>query len=279
MIKIEHVPPNTSDWKGWLKRCQAAREKAIQDYEKNGSIEIDSGLYSEMKNRYFLNVDGPFRGKCAYCEQQIARDQYGDIDHYRPKKGVTDENDRVINITVNGEERSHPGYYWLAYEWTNMLPSCQFCNRPFSGRTGDETLGKRNRFPVVSGHAIEPGEEKQEEPLLINPTVDDPAEHFSCDNTGVLILLTEKAKVTDKILALNDRSLAEQRQNVYQANTAKAMIAIINIVQGGNYQNEISELKKSYSGSTAFTIAARAAINEVDIRVDGLLRRRIQNTH
>ena len=50
-------------------------------------------------------------------------------------------------------------------------------------------------------------------------------------------------------------------------------------VQNRQVYSMMSDIKKTDSGKEAFTIAARAAINEVDKRVDGLLRRRIQNTH
>src|SRR5579872_571430 len=61
--------------------------------------------------------------KCAYCER-ICK---ADIEHYRPKKAVD-------------EEAQHPGYYWLCYEWSNLLPSCITCNREGS---------KHNHFPVL----------------------------------------------------------------------------------------------------------------------------------
>jgi hypothetical protein len=27
-----------------------------------------------------------------------------------------------------GKSVEHPGYFWLAYHWKNLLPSCAFCN-------------------------------------------------------------------------------------------------------------------------------------------------------
>ena len=27
------------------------------------------------------------------------------------------------------EDSSHTGYYWLAYTWANLYPSCVFCNQ------------------------------------------------------------------------------------------------------------------------------------------------------
>jgi hypothetical protein len=42
---------------------------------------------------------------------------------------------------------AHPGYYWLAYDWRNLLPACGQCN---SGS------GKMNQFPIAAGCAHAP---------------------------------------------------------------------------------------------------------------------------
>lgn len=112
-----------------------------------------------------------FHGKCAYCETYYAAAQPADIEHFRPKGGVT---------TV-GSTPQPPGYWWLASDWTNLLPSCIDCNRP---RKQDfpagipTTAGKANRFPLGSERtrAVTPGGEKKERPLLLHPYKDHPEE-------------------------------------------------------------------------------------------------------
>jgi uncharacterized protein (TIGR02646 family) len=64
-----------------------------------------------------------YLGKCAYCENM---EKKAEIEHYRPKKGVTGE-------------AAHPGYFWVCYQWTNLVPSCRYCNTEG---------GKANQFPV-----------------------------------------------------------------------------------------------------------------------------------
>src|SRR6478609_10488621 len=49
-----------------------------------------------------------FYGKCAYCEVKIVVASVPDIELFRPKGGVT-------------ERPEHPGYWWLASDWDNML--------------------------------------------------------------------------------------------------------------------------------------------------------------
>jgi uncharacterized protein (TIGR02646 family) len=84
-----------------------------------------------------------FLGKCAYCEVQFVLDQTGDVEHFRPKAGVVDEHDQRVD---------HPGYYWLAYEWSNLLPSCSKCNRLTKTKDG-RRVGKGERFPVMGRRA------------------------------------------------------------------------------------------------------------------------------
>ena len=99
-----------------------------------------------------------YDGKCCYCERKRDISLERDVEHYRPKKAVED---------VDG----HPGYWWLAYEWGNLLISCKTCN----------TLHKGNQFPLADEdkRVLEEGDVGDEEPLLINPANEDPEEYIS----------------------------------------------------------------------------------------------------
>ena len=129
-----------------------------------------------------------FHGKCAYCESFYANQSPVDVEHYRPKGMVEGEKD-------------HWGYWWLAADWDNLLPSCIDCNRrrkqklpnPKTGSLADlETLtgprvlvGKKDAFPVIDGTRVfEPGpvpgqEIHNEQPYLLDPCRDDPGAHLS----------------------------------------------------------------------------------------------------
>jgi uncharacterized protein (TIGR02646 family) len=63
--------------------------------------------------------------KCAYCERLRDVNRESDIDHFRPKAEVTGA-------------PGHKGYWWLAYQWTNLLFCCRHCNQTY----------KLNHFPV-----------------------------------------------------------------------------------------------------------------------------------
>jgi len=98
-------------------------------------------------------------GKCWYVEcKNPGTDD--DIDHFRPKLGVK-------------EDTTHPGYYWLAFDWTNLRLSCHRANRPRINPEGAGTGGKGGHFPLIEpgGRAFTPAQGRgQEVPALLDPT-------------------------------------------------------------------------------------------------------------
>lgn len=124
-----------------------------------------------------------FSNKCAYCEMD-----YGgaplDIEHFRPK-GAIAEWCKISRKVI----RVKPGYYWLAADWENLLPSCIDCNRrrthTFSGQA--RVTGKAEFFPiaVTSKRARKPKGELAELAMLIDPSAEDPSRMlvFSRDGT------------------------------------------------------------------------------------------------
>lgn len=84
------------------------------------------------------------REKCAYCDRSFAPGGHH-TEHFRPILG---------------------GYWWLAWDWDNLLFACVTCNGP-----------KSHVFELLPGsHKLQPGERPpgQEHPKLINPLVEDP---------------------------------------------------------------------------------------------------------
>lgn len=98
-------------------------------------------------------------GKCWYVEcRNPGADN--DIDHFRPKVGVK-------------EDRDHPGYYWLAFDWRNLRLSCQRANRPRRDQGTQEVGGKSDHFPLIdpTTRARAPGDDLDRElPALFDPT-------------------------------------------------------------------------------------------------------------
>ena len=101
-------------------------------------------LWGDLKNWLLDNV---FNQKCAYCERRRYKEAT-DAEHYRPKGGVKHarfQGDSPVQITgPDGVARPHPGYFWLALDWHNLLPACGGCN---------SRKGKLNQFPVAKSHS------------------------------------------------------------------------------------------------------------------------------
>jgi len=108
--------------------------------------------------------------KCCYCERFV-EDKYHDVEHWRPKARA---------------DRTHgaidPGYWWLAWTWSNLLFSCNNCNRPNRDVDG-RLVGKGDRFPLAEGSiplVAELAAPGRELPLLLDPAARDidPIDHI-----------------------------------------------------------------------------------------------------
>ncbi len=148
-------------------------------------------------------------GKCAFCETRISSGYPGDVEHFRPKSycqayspasSVNDVGGASPKRKAAGQKE--PGYWWLAYTWTNYLYSCNRCNSSW----------KKNQFPVVGLRAQGIANLAAEMPLLINPFDVDPSPHFDFDAfTGQIRGLTPQGIATIQVCGLDRKSLEVDR--------------------------------------------------------------------
>ncbi len=197
-------------------RTLKERQDALDFYAAwDGESKYDG--YRVYKNPDIRSaLEKAFGGKCAYCESRYAATQPVAIEHYRPKGEVTIDGKRVP-----------PGYYWLASEWTNLLPSCTDCNSPRRQDLPTEeeatTAGKANAFPLASEstRATTPGAEKDERRLVLHPYLDFPEKHLefvwgtgTVDDGWVRALPRHpKGDATIKVCALQRRGLRAARRD------------------------------------------------------------------
>ena len=135
------------------------RFDADPDHFRDGTETFDfkSSIYGHDSVKDALRAAQ--HDKCCFCESKFAHVSYGDVEHFRPKAAVRQSADGPLE---------RPGYYWLAYEWSNLFASCQICNQRF----------KKNLFPLdnprsrARSHHDDLGREK---PLLLDPGRDEPA--------------------------------------------------------------------------------------------------------
>lgn len=132
-----------------------------------------------------------FSGKCAFCETRVDDDGY--VLHLRPLRfagGYADE------------DRDY--YLWLAFEWRNIFYACSYCQK-----------AKGDKFPVLGNRALYLATfddvTQQEDPLILDPTADDPSRHlrFLCD--GNIMPLTERGRETIETFQLNRADLISAR--------------------------------------------------------------------
>ena len=131
--------------------------------------------------------------KCCYCESQFRGTSYGAVEHFRPKGAVR---------MGHGMPTLHPGYYWLAYVWENLLVSCEVCN------TNKGTL-----FPLVdeSKRARSHHDPVDDEaPVFVDPASEDPAVHMQFRRAEI-VHLTDRGLRTIEGMALRRSELEEAR--------------------------------------------------------------------
>lgn len=196
----------------WFDNASLADAKILRELAvltEGASLDFNDDVYGHEQVRRAL--EKLFHRKCAYCETPITTGF--DVEHFRPKGRVA-------------EDANHPGYYWLAYAWENLLPACAQCNqRRKDPPTWDDpstgpSAGKLDQFPLEDGsfRASEPSHNLADErPLLLNPCVDNPEEHFTCNFfTGDLLPKnnSSRAATSIRVFNLNRKRLREQRQAV-----------------------------------------------------------------
>lgn len=187
----------------WMTRAANKTTDAIDD----GPGHVVTDLYRDPNVKAAL--EKLFNYKCAYCETPGFAGFSWDVEHFRPKGSVA-------------EDRSHPGYYWLAYTWTNLYPSCVFCNQrrkdqpTFDDPVLGSATGKLDQFPVANegDRARTPSDPlAAEDPLLLDPCSDQPDLHLTFDATGGVWPRggSPKGDPTIRVFGLNRKRLRDAR--------------------------------------------------------------------
>lgn len=133
--------------------------------------------------------------KCAFCEQFLSSSRYGDVEHFRPK-GTAQQ--------APGSARLE-GYYWLSYEWTNLLVACDDCN----------SKHKKSFFPLATptSRATSPGGVAHEDPLLIDPASEEPTDYIRFNRHIVQpVNNSVRGATTSRVLGLNRGPLKHRRE-------------------------------------------------------------------
>src|SRR5712691_9066997 len=142
------------------------------------------------------------------------------MDHHRPKGGVT-------------ENKDHPGYWWLAFNWRNFRFSCRHCNSKDTDPVTEKVGGKGNHFPLLAGEECRIKDECEcqayedlmmEYPMLLDPTEPDDPQLLGFDINGKPGPTTEneqsdeyqRAEKSIEVYHLDNGIANRRRKEIYQ---------------------------------------------------------------
>ena len=198
MIRIERPPESPEILQDGGERetqenCEAY-DRQPDDYRPGAeTFDLDRGIYGHPSVRSTLFQAQ--HNKCCYCESKFGATSYGAVEHFRPKGSVQQG---------QGQNREYPGYYWLAYSWSNLLVSCERCN----------SSHKRSLFPLANPRLrarCHHDDVDTEEPLFVDPAQEDPRRHIRFRGPAVEPL-TERERETIQGLGLRRSGLEEARR-------------------------------------------------------------------
>jgi len=237
----------------WQKRAQTETTNVItwrgqNTNQKTGEYKWRDTVWKYLKT-YLFSVT---KGKCAFCETDALTVSPGDVEHYRPKAAVEGE-------------ATHNGYYWLAYNIENYLPSCGNCN----------SSGKMNKFPVSGTRAYGPNDQlTAEQPDLLNPfdpNDDSPSKHLEfvvgdVENPVCTVgSTTHRGIQTIAILRLNREALVDRRSRelgLFLKKLDQEYLNQLHLEEAGAKQEKVLELiNKIAREGDEYSAAKLAAIH------------------
>jgi hypothetical protein len=240
-----------AEWEGWVSLAREATEKVIGKWEawklnpgnppSDFLIKWEEDAYVWKGIRDWL-LKYVFYNKCAYCETTEVG-YISDAEHFRPKGQVRTKAGIVKTLDVDGVSQvTHPGYFWLAFHWQNLLPSCNTCNR---------YGGKKDVFPVANAHIavtritdqkeidrlmnklkrsqlnndvfyLEPEAlDLIEDRLLLHPYFDRPEEHLHFQLDGKAVADSKRGQASIEVLDLNEKKKVAQRNRTQTDDIAR----------------------------------------------------------
>ena len=185
--------------------------------------------------------------KCCYCESKLLSTSYGAVEHFRPKGAVKQK---------QGESQQYPGYYWLAYDWGNLLVSCERCNSSHKGNLfplNVEKMRARSHHDDIT----------QEQPLFIDPSREDPQRHIRFRGEAAYGI-TRRGRETIRGMGLGREDLEEARRERLEFLKTLHSLVELRVEEARKYLADACHPKAAYSAMAQdfLTSAAPSAANE-----------------
>ena len=219
----------------------------------------DHYRHIEVKNA----LEEVFNFKCCYCERRLIDGDF-DVEHYRPKG-------RPKECAPN----THFGYYWLAYEWSNLYPSCEKCNQPRKDRGGrsrqgtGRTSGKHHSFKLATPTNRATNHTSNlnlEDPLLLDPCADRPENHISFDVNGKVLSISAcpRGQETIYTIGLDRSSLNQFRKEQIQRGIEHLRIGFQELTNGNRpaFLREIQLFMLLTNEKAEFSAAVKSIVRD-----------------
>ncbi|MFV8053150.1 hypothetical protein [Mycobacterium sp. 48b] len=267
------------EFRTWYTTAERARRDAVTEYETTGEVPVETQQIWRAHKKWLLR--NKFGNKCAYCEKSLT-DIPTAAEHWRPKRAITGS-------------RDHPGYFWLAYSWFNLLPSCDMCN---------SYAGKKNQFPITGERVFRvtlgPGEREQlkspadaiesasqpgeyylgpldlddrEGPLLLHPYIDqDSAAHLDFTPKGRVEPKTTKGRQSMIVFDLHREQLNTLRSATADRLRRSLIVRYVDRVELSNMDKQValdeaeSELIRMIDERTPFSVASLVMLKKIAAR-------------
>ena len=196
------------------------------------TFDFDKEIYGHTSVKTSLKAAQ--HNKCCYCEGRFSSTSSGDVEHYRPKKGVYQDVGKPIE---------NPGYYWLAYSWSNLYYSCEICNRG----------SKRSLFPLrdpTKRARLHTDNIGDEQPMLLDPGgPDDPRDHIHF-REHLPHGITPKGEQTIKAIKLDRLALNDERWTTFDnLRTLKKIVEIYDAAPSANLAAVASDARRKLANA------------------------------
>jgi len=197
------------------------KTKKVNDYKDKilKLKKVNFGNYQLIRKRMVKEIKSIYSNKCGFCESKLYESVY--IEYYRPKSK----------------------YYWLFYEWSNIIPVCHACN-----------VRRGNRFEIEGEEILEPQENREEwransesflseKPLLFHPEIDYPENYLYFTNDGYIHSDEHRGEYTIETCNLNRESLVVRRKDIID-NFFKKLEYLVLLLNKGLTSDEIIKISE-----------------------------------